>query len=1526
MADNDPQITYYGYEGDSTPDTNSALGIGDRDNQLVATPELTSVALTKSERMARFGVSGSSTGQVFEHGGRTYRDDDTAPEGNRRIDVYAPSHPPDTGGSHLGLSASVREYPPYDLSQAISPASSQDYVDPTSAEDKPHDILSPDSVTSRIKSQYPQYEKADSQTVYEKFVKKYQAPLEQLRALYPEYKDKSDTVFTEGIRKKYYPNESADDFKDRMTPPTGVSGATKNFLKPLIPDLVKSWYASTGDVAQKMQNIGQKNEEMQKAFTDSDAWINDRLGQITKALHADAVGSALQESYGEIDKGFRETAAALFNWGKQQKAQGEAIQAPKPQGIAGHLGAAVGTAIGSTPEAAVTFLPNLTPTGAVLWAMASAGVSTEADAKEAKDPNSTPEGLVAGGAAGVMRWMMNNPRGWLISGLWNAAIGMGEEQAQRFLSGNKDNDLDKTAATGAIDFVLGAMMGHGRERLPKAASESIDKAFQARESGDIQKALELTDQAMLFLPDKQKAEVGQLMLKWRDDVIPMKDSPTPELPTPRAERVTPTEPSGPVILQPDSLKTKRRTKPEVSPVATNPAALIHDAYKGLLKNQQGSAVFISDLAKKTGMSVTDLHSWIDKENRKGNLVLDVGHWPSATDEQRTSAVKQYGEPRLLIRFPKISDAAKDQVSTQFYFGFGGAPKMLADFLVDTMPKVRAGLETAAEKTGVSKFAESWRRYWEPESISERATKAGAIIARENTEMAADRQRLMNITFTRQKVQDDLQFSHHADRRDAFWNSKDDGTLKSWAELREQKKSTGNPQADFLLKTYGTIADATARMDERNDIHYDLVDTYIPRAIKNKADMARVESYIRTRWGDPSFMKHRAIPDLVTLHRLGIELQTYNFERMFQVRLYDSLKAQARVRALNRFTEEGLAIPTKELKSMPVKFQKEITESGEFTRVSSPNGAMFMVHKDADFMLHRAWDRATLYDNLWGQPFKWANTLKRNTVGLRLGGPTFHAFHMLDISLGNELAATTEKFLASKGTGKDLLDALANVSTGGIKVTLQATLGKYSHILDFYNGDKGVGWKDLSPEEQQQVLYHRESGIAPVVSQERREQVARWLEETAPIAKRTVIPAYDIFYKVATMSPFQERLFKRWIPSMKMYAADKEIANLFDRRPELMKPENSMERQVELRKIGRAVDTRFGEVFYDNVFWPKNAKLIGQAMFTSLGWRIGAWRTHAAMVHDLTNNVYHADELIKQFRLEGGRPVAQRLLTNNTMYWFHYMASTFMKNAIITAAFGGGLITIRDLFYPRIGKKKNGEDERLKMPFFSTDPYSLWHAMHEKNWVQAVFDDFKYKLQPDLVMLDDLFRTNKDYRGTQIVDPHENFANQMGQFTGYVLTQSLPMSWEPTLHPKPGADWRDKLFPVLGLPSAPAWTGRSDLDNDILAEWYKTLPQEKTQEAQKKSEARARYKDALLSNDGHAALSIRKELHDLGMSDAAIDKMDKEKSISAGKLHFKNISPKLQTHFLQQMSPQERKEYLPYASKKIQEQLSHEHNQ
>jgi hypothetical protein len=77
-----------GYRGDSTPDSNSAAGIGDHSNRLIAG---LSVALTKSEREALFGTSGRSTGKMFTGpDGQTYRDDDTAPEGDTRIDRYSP--------------------------------------------------------------------------------------------------------------------------------------------------------------------------------------------------------------------------------------------------------------------------------------------------------------------------------------------------------------------------------------------------------------------------------------------------------------------------------------------------------------------------------------------------------------------------------------------------------------------------------------------------------------------------------------------------------------------------------------------------------------------------------------------------------------------------------------------------------------------------------------------------------------------------------------------------------------------------------------------------------------------------------------------------------------------------------------------------------------------------------------------------------------------------------------------------------------------------------------------------------------------------------------------------------------------------------------------------------------------------------------------------------------------------------------------------------------------------------------------
>jgi len=1171
-----------------------------------------------------------------------------------------------------------------------------------------------------------------------------------------------------------------------------------------------------------------------------------------------------------------------------------------------------------------------------------------------------------------------------------------------------------------------------------------------------------------------------LLLKWRDDVIPMKDTPTPALPAPRAERATPTEPSGPVIRQSDSFKTRERmefsdapatgfktskgstytvnedgtttrnksyhpehgakdqglqpksektiylskedanklsefqtigegkamqplgdgrwgikytsgkdqgkferrtvvtpqespaagltpvevwqggkrvhfgnsitevTKSEPAPKARgetsgaikNPATLIHDAYKGLLKNQQGSAVFISDLARKTGMSISDLHSWIDKENRKGNLVLDVGHWPSATPEQRAAAIKQYGDQRLLVRFPELSDAAKDHVTDQFYSGFAGAPKAIGDFLIDVMPKVRKAGGKLAEATGVKKLGASWLEYWDPEQLGERQARTGAIISEQNALAATNVNRLTNLVFSRDVKEDrplaqreteqlfdvdlldrKLRFSIYSERRDQFFSIRPDAELKKWAVDHEMGRSTGNAVADALEKKYDEILDQYGKRAQAAGLHFDLVDTYIPHILKKKGDMAKVSAYVRTRWGDPSFIKHRQVPTIAELHNLGIELQTYNPERYVQMYANMVEKAVAKIQALNNSVRAGDAVPAKDLKSYPKDFQAMVI--AESSLVRSPAGDMYYVHKEADFMLHRAWDRNTIYDTPWGYPVKWANTVKQKTVGLRLGASGYHAFHELNIAIANDLATTTQEFMASKGTAADLLKALTNAvkSPRSIKPP-----GGYDQLIDFYNGDKGIGVMELTPENRQRRMYQAKGGLAPLISHEREQQFITHLSKVAPVPARVADKALDLGYKVLTVAPMQHLMFKKWIPSMKMYAYDQAVSGLFERKPELLRPENEMSQRVELRKLARDIDTRFGEMFYDNLFWPHEMKSIGQGLFTSLGWRIAEWRLYAGAAHHLLDNATHADELIKQARAEGVKPVAQRVLTNSVLYGFWYHATTFIQNALITAAFGGGVITIKDLVYPRIGKDKDGKDKRLKMPYFQTDIYSLGHHMHDEGVIQGTLNDYKYKLQGDLVDWYDVLASNKDYRGTQIRDPHGTFAEQSAQVAAHVLAQHLPISVENYLAPKPGGDWRDQLFPFLGMPAAPSWASQSGIDNDIFHRFLMHQPQEKAHIVQEKSDAWNHYRAAIENKNAHGMLEARKELSRLHISDKSMDKFTdsmrdpKQRSMSAGKSVLKKLDPLEQEQILKGMTPDERKEYLQYASPEVRKWL------
>jgi hypothetical protein len=78
---------------------------------------------------------------------------------------------------------------------------------------------------------------------------------------------------------------------------------------------------------------------------------------------------------------------------------------------------------------------------------------------------------------------------------------------------------------------------------------------------------------------------------------------------------------------------------------------VHQAYARACGRQLGSAVFISDLATELQIGLPKLHEWIHREVIKsGHGSLDDGHWPTATEGQRASAIEHLGSRRLLIRF------------------------------------------------------------------------------------------------------------------------------------------------------------------------------------------------------------------------------------------------------------------------------------------------------------------------------------------------------------------------------------------------------------------------------------------------------------------------------------------------------------------------------------------------------------------------------------------------------------------------------------------------------------------------------------------------------------------------------------------------------------------------------------------------------------------------------------------------------------------------------------------------------------
>lgn len=1499
----------FGYSGDSTPDYNSSVGTGSfafDDPARGGTPmvPLQDAALKKADAENIYHVSPGET-FVNPEDGKTYRYADTIPDWSPAkpgyVDVYDPNHPPDPGhgGNNLtyrqgggktdnGANTNTGDMGGEDVTPAPDPTSVE-AADPTKQAEKPTDVLGPDFMLQMIRQQHPQYGHDSNDTLLKALKDKYPTPIQALRAIFPQYKDVKDSDLMDGVRNKFYPQLSQKDFQDKIAPPNPVVSAVTDYFqqfpeRDLWKNIAQSFHTGMGGIEKFPERAAEGLDWLAKQD-----WLKGALKPMPGAK--------------PYESSIRGGIKRLYQAGQEQAKKGklEQAQLPNTPGIVGKANAIAGQIIGGTPEAVVSFLPGVGPAAAVTIGMTYNAVTAFGDAQERGKDDALGQSFEAGGVRVVQQWILDTPRGRILSGVYNAILSMGDEQARKFMNGDTDNDVDRTAADGALAFVLGVISAHGpKEKWDHAPKAYFDKVEQARAEGNTEEALQLMDKGLLMLSNGDRNELGQLMLKWRDDVIPMGQSMImmgqpetetanirsdhPERQTSAWENARSVRLRDPEAARPSALQKKEFAEP------TAPAPLPQAA------SWAGSKQEIVDEFKerlKPGYRARGFHG-----------PDDPGH-AAWTPEQLEKQANTFDE--------KMTD--------QFYYsGFAAAPQMVSDLVMKELPRAR---EWTA--TNVKPHTDVWHRAWDPENLGPVERQAGAVIAQQNAMYSTERQRLMNDLIRKMKLEDRMRFAYDKDRRQAFWKTKPDVKLKAYAEAADEGRTTHDPIVDQMLGVYRKGYEAIAKMDEHYGINYSLRDTYLPHILENPADITKVEALIRQkRWGDPGFMKPREIDKLSVLHKFGFKLKTYNQEELFQMRMDASLRARSRVVALENYAKDGLAVPAKDLKGVSKGLQDQVT--GQSVDVRSPNGDHYWVLKEADFMLHRAWDPVSR-EGLWGATQKFVlnplNTLKQKTVGFRLGLSLYHQNHMLDISAASTLASLEGKWLAGKATGKDLLEgfttALKSISYGGGFVDQLKISKGYSNLLGFYEGK--VPFDKLTPEEQWQQHYQRMGGLTPVVSHEREQQFVTMLNKFVPAAIREN-PIMNTGYKWLTA--YQPWLFKRIIPSLKMSAFDHETEALLQRSPWLINPENEPKLRVALRDIGKKVDVRFGEMDYNNLFWPKATKLVGQTFALSLGWKLGGWRMYAGAVHTLLDNASHMDEIVKTVRDEGVRPAAQRVFTNELLYAANYTALTGIKNLMITAIFGGAAgvagLTIMDAVYPRVGTDDKGNPIRLRPPYWQGELGSIYQNYRQGGPMGAAWNYFKNSTQPALSGLSQLIG-NKDYRGTEIIGKHDALANQMGEAGAFILSQALPFSTEGWITPKPGATWAEKILPFFGMPPAPAWTARSEIENNIINAYAsKQGSRSNSRHEQESADARTEMRDAILAKDQKRIDAATARAQSLGVSELSIKNTYRTIDQTTGQRLFHNLDPEEQESILRDMKPDELAKYLPFASKAVKEKL------
>jgi len=828
-------------------------------------------------------------------------------------------------------------------------------------------------------------------------------------------------------------------------------------------------------------------------------------------------------------------------------------------------------------------------------------------------------------------------------------------------------------------------------------------------------------------------------------------------------------------------------------------------------------------------------------------------------------------------------------------------------------------EVKRAKTDLQISIQQLIRAVNPEALSGEAKLGGAVIASRLTEYE-------------QKL---AQAAYGSRKRLRFWRARPDKV----AEFLETHETGGSFKERFMQAIsdrYESWVKDLAKRDKAQGFDYEPRDHYIYHAFEDQEGVAaHFTKKYGSKWLDPDFTKERTFDLYKEAVDAGFVPKYDNPEEIMLVRDQATAAAEMRMGILNDLASHGLAtrkiaakeefIPVTDAEGKvhwEVKRTEGTTQPPGTTQVRAPTGDMFWVNNDVHQVLSNALFSKSLWEmkGLTGRGFRGAMALKNAMVPVRLALSLFHPLHVAGIDMATGMTRASAEMLSGEIDPVRWAGKMLASGFNPIMETINIPLGRGGwRVVKAFTGK--IPKEALSDADAQALKTLMEMGITPEMSAIYRTNARKNFSNAlidAMADARQMKPlgvAGDLTRATwhlpwATLSAMSYPIFEQWIPALKAASALRDAESLLKRNPELA--ENEAARLVQMRRLGKSVENRYGEMAYNKLFWQRWIKDIAVLNTLSLGWQMGFLREYGGGAMQLGQFIRNSDRL----------GMVRKGDLDKVLFVSSYTSLGAGMAGLMTWAMTGEMPHGMDYINPRTGETNpDGTPQRVTTMFYSREFAALYKHVQNEGLVPGVSKMVLNKGSGVMGLMGE-WATGMNSFGEHVRDKNADLVTQVEQQLAYSLSELEPISMRATQENLTGKKEKAAALNTLGFTPQPKYMSESKTEAAIN-ESYRSLvaPKETSFEKAEYSKEYSRLRQLYQAGDDKYVelLDQMSEKFDLTSKDQVrmIKSLNSTLPPSVRKFISLGREPEEQRALLDRMSPEERDLYLPHAAKKVQ---------